>query len=54
MALSGLRSGKHQKQPYIGVLKKKCSENMQQIYRKTPMVNFMENYVDAVAQKGVL
>ena len=26
-----------QKQPSRGVLKKKCSENMQQIYRRTPM-----------------
>ena len=27
----------NQKQLFIGVLKKKCSENMQQIYRRTPM-----------------
>ena len=26
-----------QKQPHRGVLKKRCSENMQQIYRRTPM-----------------
>ena len=26
-----------QKQPYRGVLRKWCSENMQQIYRKTPV-----------------
>ena len=26
-----------QKQPFIGVLKKKCSENMHQIYRRMPM-----------------
>ena len=26
-----------QKQPSRGVLKKSCSENMQQIYRKTPV-----------------
>ena len=26
-----------QKQPFGGVLKKRCSENMQQIYRRTPM-----------------
>ena len=26
-----------QKQPFRGVLKKSCSENMQQIYRRTPM-----------------
>ena len=25
-----------QKQPSIGVIKKRCSENMQQIYRRTP------------------
>ena len=28
---------KEQKQPPRGVLRKKCSENMQQIYRGTPM-----------------
>ena len=26
----------HQKQPSRGVLRKRCSENMQQIYRRTP------------------
>ena len=26
-----------QKQPHRGVLSKRCSENMQQIYRRTPM-----------------
>ena len=26
-----------QKQPTIGVFKKRCTENMQQIYRRTPM-----------------
>ena len=26
-----------QKQPFIGVLKKRCSENMHQIYRRMPM-----------------
>ena len=28
---------KEQKQPSRGVLRKRCSENMQQIYRRTPM-----------------
>ena len=27
-----------QKQPPRGILSKKCSENMQQIYRRTPML----------------
>ena len=27
---------KRQKQPSRGVIRKKCSENMQQIYRRTP------------------
>ena len=26
-----------QKQPSRGVLRKKCSENMQQLYKRTPM-----------------
>ena len=37
---------KFQKQPSRGVLRKRCSENMQQIYRRTPIpkgdVNFIE------------
>ena len=28
---------KKQKQPHEGVLKKRCSESIQQIYRRTPM-----------------
>ena len=27
----------NQKQPHRGVLRKRCSENTQQIYRRTPM-----------------
>ena len=29
-----------QKQPSRGVLRKRCSENMQQIYRRTPMPKY--------------
>ena len=39
--LSGKRVnlvGYFQKQPSRGVLKKRCSENMQQIYTRTPML----------------
>ena len=32
-----LRVKKNQKQPSRGILRKKCSENIQQIYRRTPM-----------------
>ena len=32
-----------QKQPSRGVLKKRCSENMQQIYRRTPMRKDLQN-----------
>ena len=28
-----------QKQPFTGVFRKRCSENLQQIYRRTPMPN---------------
>ena len=35
--LTALIVKKKQKQPSRGVPLKKCSENMQQIYRKTPM-----------------
>ena len=34
-----------QKQPSKGVLKKRCSENMQQIYRRTPMPKCDSNKV---------
>ena len=29
-----------QKQPSRGILKERCSENMQQIYRRTPMSKY--------------
>ena len=32
-----LRLKKNQKQPSRGILRKRCSENIQQIYRRTPM-----------------
>ena len=32
-------SGYFQKQPFRNVLEERCSENMQQIYRRTPMPN---------------
>ena len=35
-----LKERKSQKQPSRGVLKKSCSENMQQIYRRTPIRKF--------------
>ena len=34
---NGLESFIGQKQPPRGVLRKRCSKNMQQIYRRTPM-----------------
>ena len=34
-----------QKQPSTGVLRKRCSENMQQIYRRTPMPKYDFNKV---------
>ena len=34
-----------QKQPSRGILRKKCSENMQQIYRRTPMPKYDFNKV---------
>ena len=38
-ALNELSDKVCQKQPSRGVLKKRCSENMQQIYRRKPMPN---------------
>ena len=37
---------KKQKQPFIGVLIKKCSENMQEIYSRTPMPKCDYNKID--------
>ena len=37
MWLFAHQKAKLQKQPSRGVLKKRCSENIQQIYRRTPM-----------------
>ena len=34
-----------QKQPSTGVLKNRCSENMQQIYRRRPMPKYNFNKV---------
>ena len=35
----------HQKQPSGGVLSKRCSENMQQIYKRTPMPKCNFSYI---------
>ena len=50
---------KKQKQPPRGVFKKKCSENMQQIYTRTPMhkcdfnkVAKQSNFIDIALQHG--
>ena len=32
-----IKLGKYQKQPFRGVLGKRCTKNIQQIYRKTPI-----------------
>ena len=34
---NNLNRKNYQKQPFRGALTKRCSENMQQIYRRTPM-----------------
>ena len=36
---------KIQKQPYRGVLKRRCSESMQQVYKRTPMPGYDFNKV---------
>ena len=41
-----------QKQPSRGVLSKRCSENMQQIYRRTPMLKCDFNKVVATLLKS--
>ena len=38
------------KRPSIGVLRKRCSENMQQIYRRTPKLFF--NFIDNTLRHG--
>ena len=44
---------KFQKQPSIGVLIKKSSENMQQIYRRKPMPKFDFNKVAKQSHFGI-
>ena len=44
-----------QKQPSRGVLKKRCSENMQQIYRRTPMPKcnlLLCNFIEVILRHG--
>ena len=45
-----------QKQPSIDVLIKRCSENIQQIYRRTPMsaisIKLQSNFVEMKFQNG--
>ena len=36
-----------QKQPFRGIFRKRCSENMQQIYRRTPMPKHDFNKVES-------
>ena len=45
---------KTRKQPTIGVLMTRCSENMQQIYRRTPMPKFDFNKVAKPPSGGLL
>ena len=40
-----------QKQPFKGVLRKRCSENLQQIYRKTPMLKYDSNKTAQIISK---
>ena len=43
-----------QKQPSRGVLRKRCSENMQQIYRRTPMpkCDLLCNFIEIALRHG--
>ena len=45
---------KPQKQPSRGVVRKRCSENMQQVYRRTPMpkCDFNSNFVEITLGHG--
>ena len=55
-AIELLQSVEVQKQPFRGVLRKRCSENMQQIYRRTTMLKCDFNKVALKLQhhNGVL
>ena len=44
---------KHQKQPSIGIFTKKCSENMYQIYRRTPMRKWMTKWAALAGYSGM-
>ena len=41
-----------QKQPFGGVRGKRCSENMQQIYRRTPMPKLLCNFIEIALRHG--
>ena len=47
-------SNKSQKQPPRGVPRKRCSENMQQIYRRTPMpkCDLQSNFIEIALRHG--
>ena len=47
-----VKSWHSQKQPSRVVLKKRCSENMQQIYRRTPMPKFLCNFIEIALRHG--
>ena len=40
------------KQPFRGVLGKRCSENMQQIYRRTPMPKLQSTFIEIALRHG--
>ena len=53
--ISSMRmSAEVQKQPFRGVLIKVCSKNMQQIYRRTPMLKYDLNKFARYLYRGVL
>ena len=41
-----------QKQPSRGAVRKRCSKNMQQIYRKTPMLKLQSNFIEITLRYG--
>ena len=42
----------HQKQPFRGVLRKRCSKNIQQIYRRIPMPKCDFNKIEIARRHG--
>ena len=57
MTINSFYNFKFRQQPFRDVLKKRCSENMQQIYKRTPMpkcvsTKLQSNFIEIILRHG--